>query len=102
MNQIEVVKGGNFGDSYYWDYRMWFRYNGKEYTYLGVGSFSGYVPCSDHIGRGFVTMLNGRSLDMDERDWWNLPSVDVHEDLIIDLVEKLEASGEDTLDIEEK
>lgn len=94
---VNIVKGGNYGDSYYWDYRVWFTYKGQEFTYLGIGSMSGYIPCSDHIGRGFRTMLSEHSIDFwDDYDFFEPEFGD--NKILVDLAEKLIKSGKDTLD----
>jgi len=98
MNDIKIIKGGNFGDSYYWDYRVWFTYNGEPYTYLGIGSYSGYIPCTDHIAKGHITMHNGRGIDMDGEEWEYPEDNRPDEKVLIHLVELLLESGEDSLD----
>ena len=101
---IQIVKGGNFGDELYWDYRIWFTYKDEPYTYVDIGSFSGCILCSRHLGKGFLTMLNGHDANAEEE---YISPEPIRSDscvvtkIIPKLISSLIESGEDTLDIYE-
>ena len=93
MKEIEVVKAWGGSDGYYWDWRMYFRYKGNEYTLIDIGSGSGWIPCVIEISKGFVDLkLESWREQIDPMN----AKLDCNK-LAIDCVKFLEESGKDSL-----
>lgn len=93
MKEIEVVKAWGGSDGYYWDWRMYFRYKGNEYTLIDIGSGSGWIPCVTEISKGFVDLkLESWREQIDPMN----AKLDCNK-LAIDCVKLLEESGKDSL-----
>lgn len=55
---IEHYEGYN--DGFYWDYRVWFEYKGEKFTYIDMGSLSGWIPCYESITFGYLDLPKGK------------------------------------------
>ena len=86
---VTIIDSEGYDDGYYWDFRIWFRYKGADYTYINVGSCSGYIPHCISIKNGLWELPKGIRDDSCESDFG------IHESELIDAVDALIASGED-------
>lgn len=81
---VKVLKVLGSDDGYYWDYSIWFEYEGEKFYICNADSGSGWIPYFAAITRGEFERLWG---DNDHFCW------DINEDyverLITDLLEKL-------------
>lgn len=59
MADVKILNAKGYHDGYYWDYRVWFEYAGEKYTYIDVGSYSGYVSCFISIAKGVLELPEG-------------------------------------------
>lgn len=89
---VKIIKTEGYDDGYYWDFRVWFEYNGESYTYIDVGSASGYIPTHVEITRGLPDLLKDWHMNYFFRPAFN-------EYDLVDAVKQLEASGGDTLEL---
>ena len=90
-DKFKVISTDGYHDGYYWDYRIWFAYDGKEYTYMSEGSCSGYIECAEAIAKGIIALPEGY------RDSRFSSDVVVNKEELIGYVKRLLASGEDEI-----
>lgn len=91
---IKIKKIEGYNDGYYWDYRVWFEYEGRDYTYIDVGSGSGYISCYEAIRYGSLDLPEGYRDDI-----YMLFRPNVSEDVLRHAVEMLLSSGEDEIEL---
>lgn len=91
---LAVTGISGYNDGYYWDERYLVEYKGEKYTYVNVGSGSGYIP--NHIGilKGDPEMLEGTRNDEYAYEPALPPSYGERVEIIKAILE-LELSGED-------
>ena len=92
-DNFKVISTKGYSDGYYWDYRIWFAYGGKEYTYMSEGSCSGYIECAEEIAKGIIGLPEGY------RDSRFSSDVVVNKEELIGYVKRLLASGEDEISL---
>lgn len=90
-DKFKVIFTKGYDDGYYWDYRIWFAYDGKEYTYMNEGSLSGYIECAKEIAKGIIGLPEGY------RDSKFSSDVAVNREALIRYVEMLQGSGENEI-----
>lgn len=95
-DKFKVISTVGYNDGYYWDYRIWFAYDEKEYTYMCEGSGSGYIEYNEAIAKGVIDLPEGY------RDRVFSSDVEVNEEELIGYAERLLASGENELDLQEE
>lgn len=93
MADVKILNAEGYHDGYYWDYRVWFEYEGEKYTYIDVGSLSGYVSCFISIAKGVLELPEG------PRDEVFIQGLDIESDnfyeALIGAANELKNSGED-------
>lgn len=93
MADVRILNAKGYHDGYYWDYRVWFEYEGEKYTYIDVGSLSGWIPCFISIAKGVLDLPEG------PRDETCIHDLDIESDnfyeALIGAVNELKNSGED-------
>lgn len=92
-DKLKVISTDGYDGGYYWDYRIWFAYDEKEYTYMHAGSFSGYEECEEVIAKGIINLPKGY------RDSKFSSDVEVDKEELIGYVKMLLASGEDEISL---
>lgn len=92
-DNFKVISTKGYNDGYYWDCRIWFLYKGAEYTYMRVGSCSGYIECAEEIAKGIIGLPEGY------RDSRFSSDVVVNKEELIDYVKRLLVSGEDEISL---
>lgn len=92
-DKFKVISTDGYHDGYYWDYRIWFAYDEKEYTYMCEGSCSGYIECAEAIAKGIIALPEGH------RDSRFSSDVVVNKEELIGYVKRLLASGEDEISL---
>ena len=95
-DNFKVISTKGYNDEYYWDYRIWFAYDGKEYTYMSEGSCSGYIECAEEIAIGIIGLPEGY------RDSKLSSDVDVNKEELICYVKMLHESGENEISLLDK
>lgn len=91
---LAVTGISGYNDGYYWDERYLVEYKGEKYTYVDVGSGSGYIH--NHVGilKGDPEMLEGMRDDKNKYDPVLAPG-DRSKIEIIKAILELELSEED-------
>lgn len=91
-NGMEIIEESGYNDGYYWDMRCIFRYKGKTFEFVNVGSGSGYVP-----------MFGGIAIVEDEmlKDWDPEFEIGIDDyfsyDAIKEYADKLLESGKESI-----
>ena len=82
---VNILKVLCSDDGYYWDYSIWFEYEGENFYICNAGSGSGWIPYFAAITRGEFERL------WSENDNFHDDDINEHhvEHLITDLLEKL-------------
>ena len=83
---VTILKILGSDDSYYWDYSIWFEYEGEKFYICNAGS-SGWIPHFAAITRGEFKRL----WRDDNHFFYDIEDINENhvEHLIIDLLEKL-------------
>lgn len=81
---VNVLKVLGSDDGYYWDYSIWFEYEGERFYICNAGSGSGWIPHFAAIIRGEFKRLWGTN-----KPFYDDINEDHVEHLITDLLEKL-------------
>jgi len=92
-DKFKVISTDGYNDGYYWDYRIWFAYDEKEYTYMCEGSFSGWIEHAEAIAKGIIDLPEGY------RDSRFSSDVEVNKEELIGYVKRLLTSGEDEISL---
>jgi hypothetical protein len=92
-DKFKVISTDGYDDGCYWDCRIWFAYDEKEYTYMDEGSSSGYVGCAKAIAKGIIDLPEGY------RDSRFSSDVVVDKEELIGYAIRLLASGEDEISL---
>lgn len=95
-DNFKVIFTKGYNDGYYWDCRIWFLYKGEEYTYMRVGSCSGYIECAEEIAKGIIGLPEGY------RDSRFSSDVVVNKEELICYVKMLQESGENEISLLDK
>lgn len=91
---LAVTGISGYNDGYYWDERYVVEYKGEKYTYVNVGSGSGYIHTHVGILKGDPDMLEGTRAD--EYKYDPVPTIgDERKVEIIKAILELELSDED-------
>jgi len=96
MDIFKVISTDGYDDGYYWDMRIYFAYDGNEYTYVNMGSQSRWIPIYEAIKKGCDELPVGN------RDSRFVSDVVVNRNELIKFVEMLLSSGEDEYVIREE
>lgn len=91
---LNVTGISGYNDGYYWDERYLVEYKGEKYTYVNVGSGSGYVHTHIGILKGDPEMLEGIRYDKNKYDPVLPPGDRMRVEIIAGILE-LELSGEE-------
>ena len=92
---INIIEVTGYDDGFYWDYRVYFEYDGNPYTYLCWGSGSGVTANYMGIRKG------GERLPEGERWTSYVDEPKVDEERLLKAVKLLLESGGDEFEIEE-
>ena len=90
---MKIYKIEGYDDGYYWDYRVWFEHDDKNFTYINMGSCSGWIPSHEAIRYGILDLPEGYRDD----GYWEKSNI--KEDMLIRAAEMLVSSGEEELDL---
>lgn len=93
IDKFKVISTKGYDDGFYWDYRIWFAYDEKEYTYMNNGSCSGYGGFAKAIAKGIIDLPEGY------RDSRFSSDVVVDKEELIGYAKRLLASGEDEISL---
>ena len=95
MADVKILNAKGYHDAFYWDYRVWFEYEGEKYTYIDVGSFSGYISCFTSIAKGLLELPEGPRDEACIRDLKLERGNDEFYKMLIGAAVELKNSGED-------
>lgn len=94
--KIVIISKEGYDDGWYWDFRIWFTYQGENYTYMNMGSQSGWIEDHEIIAYGDLTLAKGTRTSDYCRD------VYVSNTTLINAVQLLKESGDTELELTER